>query len=423
MVRPDKRTPAPDFPFFDFSLEKEVRFKNKQKLTSNEIQSEDSYKVQDTEDTSSFNSFRKIKIKQLNISSKKELVFKAPKNINTNSRDSATHPINETSEEYSIDESGSISAILSFSETRDRGANNTGKQLYTLFNSNGKNPEIEECGDIDNPERSRGVSTHIHNEHDLRGIQGEKDNTPSAFAKIFMPKRAKKQQPKISDRNENEQELNLADPSYDSDKENTECRIGAETEPLKKRILFLRPKVFVFLIFACIVLGTIVGYFVWPRTPSITVTQISPLNAATITYDRKNSKYGLQINTQLLYIADSGSFFSSRIDQISTRIFSSLSNQLLFSGTSRSITIMPKDTISFTVNADLQYFADFPTEQTIYDLFRKCAPSNATILPPSYLERNGDLVLRIESSLKLGGYRLVGSKPKVTNSLYLNCPK
>ncbi|OMJ15037.1 hypothetical protein AYI70_g7523 [Smittium culicis] len=210
---------------------------------------------------------------------------------------------------------------------------------------------------------------------------------------------------------------------YSQDFQNDNFIFQKTTRKKKRYVCCIPVKIFVAILFATIVLGIILGFVLWPRVPTIAVYQITPLSAALVTYNTTESRYGLEIDTQIKYMASSGSFFRSDIKKIQTRVLSGVSSKVLYLGNIKKFSVAAQSEYSFTQNATLRFSSSIPNDQTVYDLFRKCAPSNATVLPSEFLTRTGEMLVNIESTVELEGYKLFWAKPKVVNSLFLNCPK
>ncbi|OMJ28873.1 hypothetical protein AYI69_g1632 [Smittium culicis] len=271
------------------------------------------------------------------------------------------------------------------------------------------------------------VHTRVNNTQTSQEPHDISKNAPKKVSKNLITKLLGIKLPKETEgraRVKSSNKLNKPNYSmYSQDLQNDNFIFQKNIRKKKRTVCCIPVRIFVAILFATIVLGIVLGFVLWPRVPTITAYQVTPLSAAQVTYNETESRYGLEIDTQIKYMASSGSFFRSDIKKIQTRVLSGVSNKVLYLGNTKKFSVAAQSEYSFVQNATLRFSSSFPNDQTVYDLFRKCAPSNATVLPSGFLTRTGEMLVNIESIVELEGYKLFWAKPKVVNSLFLNCPK
>ncbi|PWA01881.1 hypothetical protein BB558_001997 [Smittium angustum] len=158
--------------------------------------------------------------------------------------------------------------------------------------------------------------------------------------------------------------------------------------------------------------------------PTVFMNGVESLSYAKTDYNPDDNVFGLQIPVRISFSASSGNFYNRKINQVQTFGYSSTTGKKILEGkTKNPIIVQPQQTKSFYTDSYVEFFKDSPEDQTLLELFRKCAPFNSTlpqeIFPGS---RNGDLIINFKSIVQMD-IQFINKPSVITGSLTLNCPK
>lgn len=176
--------------------------------------------------------------------------------------------------------------------------------------------------------------------------------------------------------------------------------------------------------FVLVLVGCLVGFFVWPRVPSLSVSSLVALEPAHVIYDTQNSSFGLQMPVQINYEIHSGNFYPLRITHVQVGGFDGVTGNKIIDTRLSSIPVAPLRLRFYSANTTLRYLTSDLTDPALTDLFGKCAPqSSAQLLGlPMDGGRQRSLTVRFQIKVDVGNLGWI-KQPTVTLNQNLECPQ
>ncbi|KAJ1883202.1 hypothetical protein LPJ57_000301 [Coemansia sp. RSA 486] len=178
--------------------------------------------------------------------------------------------------------------------------------------------------------------------------------------------------------------------------------------------------------FATVLISALLGFFLWPRVPTISINSLTPLSAAHVTYDTRQNVFGLRMPVQISYEIHSGNFYPLMISSIRVSGFDGITGNRIVDTTLRNIHIKQSRLQFYKANTDVHYLTSDMTDPALVDLFGKCAPRSALrqirFSQAQSTGRPGALTIRFQIKLdvrNLGWIR----QPIVTLNQNVNCPE
>ncbi|KAJ2796894.1 hypothetical protein H4S07_006090, partial [Coemansia furcata] len=182
------------------------------------------------------------------------------------------------------------------------------------------------------------------------------------------------------------------------------------------------PRYCVALGFVAVLLFAILGFFAWPRVPSISISSLSALEPATVTYDEAGSTFGLRMPLRVTYEIHSGNFYPLTIARVHVAGFDGVTGNKIIDTALAHIYVPPLHLQFHAAPAALHYLTSDMSDPALTDLFSKCAPRTATNATKGIEGRPGPLTIRFQ--LKVDVSRLGWLKqPIVTLNQNIECPE
>ncbi|ORX66115.1 hypothetical protein DL89DRAFT_260411 [Linderina pennispora] len=173
--------------------------------------------------------------------------------------------------------------------------------------------------------------------------------------------------------------------------------------------------------FAMIVLLSIVGFFLWPRVPSISISSLSALEPAKITYDKQESLFGIMMPLQINYAINSGNFYPLVISRVHVLGFNGVTGNRIIETEILRLESLPQTLQFHSANTTMHYLTSDMSDPALVDLFAKCAPKSSG-LQSSDLERSGKLSIRFHIKVDVGNFGWL-KQPVVTLNQQVECPE
>ncbi|KAJ2840318.1 hypothetical protein FBU31_000516 [Coemansia sp. 'formosensis'] len=174
--------------------------------------------------------------------------------------------------------------------------------------------------------------------------------------------------------------------------------------------------------FVSVLLFAILGFFAWPRVPSISISSLSALEPATVTYDEAGSAFGLRMPLRVTYEIHSGNFYPLTIARVHVAGFDGVTGNKIIDTALAHIYVPPLHLQFHAAPAALHYLTSDMSDPALTDLFSKCAPRSATNATKGIEGRPGPLTIRFQ--LKVDVSRLGWLKqPVVTLNQNIECPE
>ncbi|KAJ1822598.1 hypothetical protein LPJ56_000683 [Coemansia sp. RSA 2599] len=178
--------------------------------------------------------------------------------------------------------------------------------------------------------------------------------------------------------------------------------------------------------FVMVLVSALLGFFLWPRVPTISINSLTPLSPAHVIYDARQSVFGLRMPVQVSYEIHSGNFYPLLISKIHVSGFDGVTGNRILDTTLRNIRVKQSRLQFYRANAELHYVTSDMTDPALVDLFGKCAPRSSLrqihFAQAQTTGRPGALTVRFQIKLdvhNLGWIR----QPIVTLNQNVNCPE
>ncbi|KAJ2428361.1 hypothetical protein GGF41_001396 [Coemansia sp. RSA 2531] len=174
--------------------------------------------------------------------------------------------------------------------------------------------------------------------------------------------------------------------------------------------------------FVAVLLGAILGFFAWPRIPSISISSLSALEPAAITYDEDNSVFGLHMPLRINYEIHSGNFYPLRISKVYVYGFDGVTGNKIIDTTLSRINVPPLRLQFHSETTAVHYLTSDMNDPALTDLFGKCAPKSATNVTKAIEGRPGALTIRFQIKVDVSNLSWL-KQPIVTLNQNVECPE
>ncbi|KAJ2452863.1 hypothetical protein GGF42_003931 [Coemansia sp. RSA 2424] len=174
--------------------------------------------------------------------------------------------------------------------------------------------------------------------------------------------------------------------------------------------------------FVSVLVAAIAGFFIWPRIPSISISSLSALEPAQITYDEADSKFGLHMPLRINYEIHSGNFYPLSIARIHVAGFDGVTGNKIIDTTVSRIRVSPLRLQFYSEAATIHYLTSDMSDPALTDLFGKCAPRSATNVTRGIEGRPGALTIRFQIKVDVSNLGWL-KQPIVTLNQNIECPE
>ncbi|KAJ2885328.1 hypothetical protein H4R27_001456 [Coemansia aciculifera] len=174
--------------------------------------------------------------------------------------------------------------------------------------------------------------------------------------------------------------------------------------------------------FVAVLVGAILGFFAWPRVPSISISSLSALEPAQITYDEDNSLFGLHMPLRINYEIHSGNFYPLRISKVYVSGFDGVTGNKIIDTTLSRINVSPLRLQFHSETTAIHYLTSDMSDPALTDLFGKCAPKSATNVSKAIEGRPGALTIRFQIKVDVSNLGWL-KQPIVTLNQNVECPE
>ncbi|KAJ2059774.1 hypothetical protein GGI17_004181 [Coemansia sp. S146] len=174
--------------------------------------------------------------------------------------------------------------------------------------------------------------------------------------------------------------------------------------------------------FVAVLVAAILGFFAWPRIPSISISSLSALEPANITYDEGNSLFGLHMPLRINYEIHSGNFYPLRISKVYVSGFDGVTGNKIIDTTLSRINVAPLRLQFHSETTAVHYLTSDMSDPALTDLFGKCAPKSATNVSKAIEGRPGALTIRFQIKVDVSNLGWL-KQPIVTLNQNVECPE
>ncbi|KAJ2658787.1 hypothetical protein IWW48_003860 [Coemansia sp. RSA 1200] len=177
--------------------------------------------------------------------------------------------------------------------------------------------------------------------------------------------------------------------------------------------------------FVGILVGAVVGFFVWPRVPTLSVSSLTALQPARVIYDTKNNQFGLHMPMRITYEIHSGNFYPLRINSAHVLGFDGVTGNRIVDTKLSSLPAAPLKMQFYSQNAAVHYLTSDMADPALTDLFGKCAPRSSAVTGDHNRPagRPGALTIRFQIRVDVSNLGWVGKQPIVTLNQNVECPE
>ncbi|KAJ1729833.1 hypothetical protein LPJ72_004767 [Coemansia sp. Benny D160-2] len=177
--------------------------------------------------------------------------------------------------------------------------------------------------------------------------------------------------------------------------------------------------------FVGILAGAVVGFFVWPRVPTLSVSSLTALQPARVIYDTKNNQFGLHMPMRITYEVHSGNFYPLRINSAHVLGFDGVTGNRIVDTRLSSLPAPPLKMQFYSQNAAVHYLTSDMADPALTDLFGKCAPRSSAVTGDHNRPagRPGALTIRFQIRVDVSNLGWVGKQPIVTLNQNVECPE
>ncbi|KAJ2733326.1 hypothetical protein IW152_003162 [Coemansia sp. BCRC 34962] len=174
--------------------------------------------------------------------------------------------------------------------------------------------------------------------------------------------------------------------------------------------------------FVSVLLGAILGFFAWPRIPSISISSLSALEPAKVTYDEANSVFGLNMPLRINYEIHSGNFYPLKISKVFVSGFDGVTGNKVIDTSLTHISVPPLRLQFHSETAAINYLTSDMSDPALTDLFGKCAPKSAVNASQAIEGRPGALTIRFQIKVDVSNLGWL-KQPIVTLNQNVECPE
>ncbi|KAJ1801755.1 hypothetical protein LPJ59_000046 [Coemansia sp. RSA 2399] len=175
--------------------------------------------------------------------------------------------------------------------------------------------------------------------------------------------------------------------------------------------------------FAGILVGAVIGFFIWPRVPSLSVSSLTALEPAHVIYDTERNQYGLQMPMRITYEIHSGNFYPLWINGAHVLGFDGVTGNRIVDAKLSSLRVAPLQMQFHSANATVRYVTSDMTDPALTDLFGKCAPRESAAFSDRPAGRPGALTIRFQIKVDVANLGWIGKQPIVTLNQNVECPE
>ncbi|KAJ2349349.1 hypothetical protein GGH91_000863 [Coemansia sp. RSA 2671] len=174
--------------------------------------------------------------------------------------------------------------------------------------------------------------------------------------------------------------------------------------------------------FVSVLLGALMGFFAWPRVPSISISSLSALEPAKVTYDEANSVFGLNMPLRINYEIHSGNFYPLRISKVLVSGFDGVTGNKIIDTSLSHISVPPLRLQFHSETTAINYLTSDMSDPALTDLFGKCAPKSAVNASRAIEGRPGALTIRFQIKVDVSNLGWL-KQPIVTLNQNVECPE
>ncbi|KAJ1718923.1 hypothetical protein LPJ53_006213 [Coemansia erecta] len=178
--------------------------------------------------------------------------------------------------------------------------------------------------------------------------------------------------------------------------------------------------------FVVVLVGALLGFFVWPRMPTISINSLTPLAPASITYDMQRSLFGIHMPLQVSYEIHSGNFYKLQVSRIHVLGFDGVTGNKIIDTTVKNVPVKPLRLQFHRANTAVHYLTSDMADPALVDLFGKCAPRSALrqarLIDSQTSGRPGALTIRFQIKVNVVNLGWI-TQPIVTLNQNVNCPE
>ncbi|KAJ2778273.1 hypothetical protein H4R18_004693 [Coemansia javaensis] len=174
--------------------------------------------------------------------------------------------------------------------------------------------------------------------------------------------------------------------------------------------------------FAAVLAGALAGFFVWPRVPTVSISSLSALASANVTYSVRESRFGLDMPVRVTYEIHSGNFYPLRIRSARVLGFDGATGNRILTAALADLPVRPLRLQFHAQRADIHYLTSDPADPALADLFGKCAPRAAAVGARPSAGRPSPLTVRFQIAVDVAGLYWIRS-PIVTLNQRVECPE
>ncbi|KAJ2483360.1 hypothetical protein EV174_002948 [Coemansia sp. RSA 2320] len=174
--------------------------------------------------------------------------------------------------------------------------------------------------------------------------------------------------------------------------------------------------------FVAVLVAAILGFFVWPRVPSISISSLSALEPAKVTYDEAGSLFGLHMPLRINYEIHSGNFYPLQISRVHVTGFDGVTGNKIIDTTLSHIKVAPQRLQFHSESTSLRYLTSDMADPALTDLFGKCAPKSARVPGRGIEGSPGALTIRFQLRVDVSNLGWL-KQPIVTLNQNVECPE
>ncbi|KAJ1666692.1 hypothetical protein EV178_002123 [Coemansia sp. RSA 1646] len=175
--------------------------------------------------------------------------------------------------------------------------------------------------------------------------------------------------------------------------------------------------------FVGILVGAVIGFFIWPRVPSLSVSSLTALQPARVIYDTERNQFGLHMPMRITYEIHSGNFYPLRINGAHVLGFDGVTGNRIVDTRLSNLRVAPLQMQFHSENATVHYMTSDMTDPALTDLFGKCAPQASAAFSTRPEGRPGALTIRFQIKVDVANLGWFGKQPIVTLNQNVECPE
>ncbi|PIA12662.1 hypothetical protein COEREDRAFT_90124 [Coemansia reversa NRRL 1564] len=179
--------------------------------------------------------------------------------------------------------------------------------------------------------------------------------------------------------------------------------------------------------FVGILAGAILGFFVWPRIPTLSIHSLAALDPAQVIYNTDENQYGLHMPLRINYEIHSGNFYPLKISHVHVLGFDGVTGNRIIDTTLKDLPVAALKMQFHSANTNIRYLTSDMADPALVDLFGKCAPKNSIVRKSAAADNNnvgrpGALTIRFQISVNMHNLGWI-KQPIVTLNQKVECPE